>query len=570
MSSPNVTVDPVPAPLPTPANFPVSWEQSEDVRLLWTHDRLHWPAPIMPIDGWSIFQAYQEGISSAAEFYGLPLRCRARRLNTYLYFALTPLPAPPAELEAKESPEGTPAQEKLTVMMARLGDAWSGEFLPEIKAHLAFWQGFDLQHAALPALLAHLEETVARHRRLYHIHMVLWFAFMTAISLFEEAYCDLFGDADALEAHRLLQGFDNKTVEAGRALWRLSRRALAHAEVRRILEEQAAADVPAMLQASAQGQAFLKELDAYLDEYGRGILKWELAYPSPREDPTPVIKTLKDYITQPDRDLEAEREALAAERERLVAQTRQRLQGYPEPAVAQFEFLLRAAQEGVVLTEDHGFWIDFLGMYEVRRVFLEFGRRFAAAGVVEVPEEVFYLVPAEVRETAAMLPRLDRRRLIAGRRAELAYFRTIVPPPVLGTVPAGPPPADPLSCAVAKFFGEPARAPAEPGTLQGNAGSPGTARGPARVVRSLADAARLQPGDVLVAETTAPPWTPLFATAVAVVTDTGGILSHCAVVAREYGIPAVVGAGAATTTIADGQWVEVDGTRGMVRLAAPA
>ena len=76
----------------------------------------------------------------------------------------------------------------------------------------------------------------------------------------------------------------------------------------------------------------------------------------------------------------------------------------------------------------------------------------------------------------------------------------------------------------------------------------------------------MQPGDVLVAPATLPPWTPLFATAAAVVTDAGGILSHCAVVAREYRIPAVVGTGTATTTIRDGQMVEVDGTRGVVRL----
>ncbi len=540
----------------------MNWEQPDDESLLWLHDRQHWPASIMPIDGWSVYQAYQEGISFAMAAYGLPLRCRARRLNTYLYSALVPLPVPPTEADE----QGRAAQEKLTAMMARLGDAWSGEFLPEIRAHLAYWQGFDLPGATLPALLAHLEETVMRHRRLYEIHMLLWFAFMPAISLFEEAYHDLFGDEDALNAHRLLQGFDNKTVEMGNALWRLSRRALEEPEVRRVLEEQAAADVPALLRASPEGQAFLAELDAYLDVYGQGILQWELAYPSPREDPTPVIKTLKDYLTQPDRDVAAEREVLAAERERSVAEARRRLHGYPEPAVAHFEFLLRAAQEGVVLSAEHGFWIDYRGLYEVRRVFLEFGRRFAAAGVVEAPEDVFYLVPGEVQETAAALPRLDRRPLIAGRRAEMAYFRTVPPPPALGTVPSGPPPADPISRAMAKYFGEPAPTAAEPGTLHGNAGSPGIARGPACVVRSLADAGKLQPGDVLVAETTAPPWTPLFASAVAVVTDTGGILSHCAVVAREYGIPAVVGTGTATTTIVDGQLVEVDGHRGTVRL----
>jgi pyruvate,water dikinase len=92
------------------------------------------------------------------------------------------------------------------------------------------------------------------------------------------------------------------------------------------------------------------------------------------------------------------------------------------------------------------------------------------------------------------------------------------------------------------------------------------ARGVAKVVRALAEADKLEPGDILVAETTAPPWTPLFATVAAVVTDTGGVLSHSAVVAREYGIPAVVGTGNATAILADGQLVEVDGDKGIVRI----
>jgi pyruvate,water dikinase len=91
-------------------------------------------------------------------------------------------------------------------------------------------------------------------------------------------------------------------------------------------------------------------------------------------------------------------------------------------------------------------------------------------------------------------------------------------------------------------------------------------RGRARVLRALSEGDGLEKGDILVAETTAPPWTPLFATAAAVVTDTGGILSHCAVVAREYRIPAVVGAGAATATIRSGQMIEVDGDSGVVKV----
>lgn len=90
------------------------------------------------------------------------------------------------------------------------------------------------------------------------------------------------------------------------------------------------------------------------------------------------------------------------------------------------------------------------------------------------------------------------------------------------------------------------------------------------MVRALAEAGKLKPGDVLVTETTAPPWTPLFASASAVVTDAGGVLSHCAVVAREYCIPAVVGTGEATALLRDGQVIEVDGDAGVVRIVEPA
>jgi pyruvate,water dikinase len=118
-----------------------------------------------------------------------------------------------------------------------------------------------------------------------------------------------------------------------------------------------------------------------------------------------------------------------------------------------------------------------------------------------------------------------------------------------------------------KMFGGPPPSTADaPSELRGSAGSPGTVSGTARLVRTLADADRLNPGDILVTEFTAPPWTPLFATVSAVVTDAGGILSHCAVVAREYGIPAVVGTARATATIRDGQQIEVDGNAGLVRL----
>ena len=108
------------------------------------------------------------------------------------------------------------------------------------------------------------------------------------------------------------------------------------------------------------------------------------------------------------------------------------------------------------------------------------------------------------------------------------------------------------------------------GALRGVAGSPGTATGPVRVVRSVEEFGSLRPGEVLVATITSPVWTPLFAVAAAVVTEIGGVLSHGAIVAREYGIPAVLGVADATRALSDGQVVTVDGAAGTVTLSPRA
>ena len=232
-----------------------------------------------------------------------------------------------------------------------------------------------------------------------------------------------------------------------------------------------------------------------------------------------------------------------------------------------FEFLLKAAQKAIVLTEDHSHWIDFRCMYHLHRISLEVGRRLSAAGVVDRPDDVFLLTLEELRDTALELPRLNRRAQIAARRAEMEYFRSVPVPPTLGAPRYRRPthrPGQPWRSSNSSVHRR--RQRDDHTVIRGNCGSPGKATGPARVVHSLAGAGKLQPRDVLVVETTAPPWTPLFATAAAVVSDTGGILSHCAVVAREYGIPAVVGTGNATERIHDGQLIEVDGDAGIVRL----
>jgi phosphoenolpyruvate synthase/pyruvate phosphate dikinase len=139
----------------------------------------------------------------------------------------------------------------------------------------------------------------------------------------------------------------------------------------------------------------------------------------------------------------------------------------------------------------------------------------------------------------------------------MARWAKETPPPWIGAPPPERAPRAPID-----------RAEPVPGELHGTGASAGIARGPARVLMSLDESDRLAPGDVLVARTTMPAWTPLFAVAAALVTEVGGMLSHPAVTAREYGLPAVLNVADATRTIRDGQLVEVDGTTGVVRIVA--
>lgn len=561
MPDENAAGPPAPTPIETPENFPVIWENPEDAQLPWEYDPMHFtdPIPVLEGDMWCGFIA--NGFNHAFETYEIPNRAVSRLINTYFYQAMFPA-VPLEEMEA----HGKRAEVAVQKAMSNLAERWDTEWLPEIKGLLHHWDTYDLGGASLTDLLAHLEDTLEKQGRLAGIHFLTVIPAYVAMGLFDDLYHDLFGDGGAFDAYRLLQGFDNKTLEVDRALWELSRKALSVAEVCTVLETHAIPEVVPALKATAAGQAFLGDLNTFLKAYGQRSITWSLSLPSWIEDPAPVIKNLKDYITQDERDPSSELGNLAAEREQAVANARERLKGYPHPVTEQFEFLLKAAQVGVVLSEDHGFWIDFQAPYRIRRVFLEIGRRLADAGALETADDIFHLDLDEVRGTAAASPMPDRRSLVAERKAEIERFSTITPPLRLGT-DYGPPPADnPIVRSFGKFFGGPSPVQEETGTLKGNAGSPGKVTGPAKVLRSLSDAGKLQLGDILVAQTTSPPWTPLFATAGGIVTDTGGVLSHCAVVAREYRIPAVVGTGSATSTISDGQILEVDGDTGVVRI----
>ncbi len=523
------------------------------------------------------------GSNVGMEQAGLPFEVRLMRINTYAYMGMVPKEAPPEavmkamgmlsrsapgvfKLLMSKMTAGMSKQQEaaLNPIVERFDAYWHDELLPEIKQHIAYFESCDLRGLSLDQLRAHLAEALKRVERMGALHGVIM-PMLFAMSQFEELYCELFEGATTLEALRLTQGFDNKTVEGDRALWRLSRAARSTPEVRAILSRHAADDVISALERSGACQQFLADLHKWLAYYGQRLNSaFALGEPSWIEDPKPAIQNLQAYVAMSERRPEMEPAALAAEREQAVAEARAKLAGYPQPIVARFETLLKAAQVAAVVHEDHNFWIDQRLFYHVRRLILEIGRRLAEVGALAAANDVFYLTPDELQDKRD----IPMQGMVQKRRAEVERFSRVTPPPMLGTPPAFEM-SDGGPMIRALFKGELSPQNASNGDankVKGLPGSAGVTRGTARVIHSLAEAGKLQPGDVLVTASTEPPWTPLFATAAAIVTDTGGVLSHSAVVAREYRIPAVVGTGHATSTFHDGQWLEVDGDAGTVRV----
>jgi phosphohistidine swiveling domain-containing protein len=549
-------------PVPQPPDFRVYFEPGED-RLFWERDRTHFPGQVTVFEADFVTTFFERGMAHALERYAVPLAgVHVRALHGYIYNAFAPLEGEPAVL-AERARRSDAAMEDT---VARLEERWEAEWLPEILEHLRAMEALEPRTVPSAVGLVDVIESYWEHlERLWEIHFEIVLPAYVAVSKFEDLYYDLLG-GERFDPYRLLHGYPTRTFEVGCDLWRLSRVALRSPEVTEILAREAAADIPGALAAIPEGREILDELDIHLGAFGHRTATWDLATPSFIEDPTPVLKVLKDYATQPDSASPGhELDRQTREREAAEAEARERLRGYPAPVVARFDAMLAAARMGLLLTEDHGFYIDAYATSLLRDLLSEMGRRLVVEKVIDHADDALMLTYDDLRVAALDLPGTDPRTLVADRRAKLAEHANVTPPPALGTTPAGPPPDSPLTRLVAKAAPV-AAATTEPGVIRGSAGSAGRVTGVARVVRSLADADALAPGEILVAETTAPPWTPLFGIAGAVVTDTGGMLSHSAVVAREYGIPAVVGACGVTRAIADGDLVEVDGDAGTVRV----
>jgi pyruvate,water dikinase len=530
----------------TSPSFPVEWKEPEDAQLTWFRDEMHFPEPLTPLTVTLLFDTFDEGNPLACDELAMPMAgLLYGSFNGYAYNVTRPVPE--AEMPARMERNKQVMPER----MDNLRRLWDERYLPRVVELTNELDSLDLEEAPaaeIGARLARLREALVE---LWHIHFLVVFPKLGSGERFFEIYKAATGSEDQTAAYRCLQGIPNKSVEAGKTLWELSRLAAEDEAVR--------AAVTSGDLAALEGTSFKDALDRYLHEYGRRANGIELAFPLWVETPEFVLGLVRSYLTGEKGDPDVEHEALVEERERLIGEALEQVAGTELEGA--FRGALQAAQAAWPLEEDHAFYIDQRALAAVRLQLLGLGRRFAAEGKLAHAEDIWFLKYEEL--AAAATGDADLIALTGARKQEHEAQRGLEAPPFVGPSPTGA--ADP---GLEKFFGKGGPPELEGTVLRGSPASAGRITGTARVIARIDELERVEAGDILVCRSTTPPWTPVFGSIAALVTDTGGVLSHGAIVAREYRLPAVVGTKIGTRVIADGQTITVDGARGEVLLAA--
>ena len=429
--------------------------------------------------------------------------------------------------------------------------SWEQHFLPLVQEQLRIIRSIDL---SLPADVLAATIPVAAERAAYGFAST-----MAVVGQVSEKLLPLVGFLEkafppdgALRAMTLVGGYANETAQLGGAIQKLADIAR---EAPAVVQALQAAGPQSMEGVPACGP-FLTALAAFIEDYGDSALTWfETHGVTWREDPAPVYQLVAAAL----KDSRAPAGASAAERrEKMLDECLGQLSGSEQ---ALLQTLAADAADYVPIIEGRARWQVALAG-SMRRPILALGNRLVENGVLQAPGDIFYLHMTELADAAdgTVLP----RDVIAQRMADMERWKDLVPPLSLGLpVVREQLRRNPM---MRYLWGVPDDAVEGAREVRGAGASRGIATGRAVVVLDLADAERLEQGDILVCPFTAPPWTPLFAIAGAIVTNTGGVLSHAAIEAREYAVPCVVGTGNGTRIIPDGAQVTVDGSSGVVTI----
>jgi pyruvate,water dikinase len=344
----------------------------------------------------------------------------------------------------------------------------------------------------------------------------------------------------------------NATMETNKRLWDLAQQAKKSAEVSEVIRTCNAQQAMQRLAETDDGRNFITKLQDFLQEYGHREIRLDIIYPTWGEDPAPVFGFLRSYLDANERQSPyAQQARLEKERLALTKEALATVERGPKGRLwtgPLFRWLLGQSQASTRERDTMHFeWTRLIP--PARRMILELGRRWYEQGLLGQVDDIFYM---RLEEMEAMIASpVDFSESAQRRKEAFEASRSYPWPDII---------RDGREIYVKK--GSPV--PASEDYLSGVAGSPGVVKGIARLVSGPEEFYKLQKGEILVAPLTNPVWTPLFAVAGGLVTEVGGILSHGAIVAREYGIPAVMSVNGATKQIREGMEITVDGNKGVV------
>jgi pyruvate, water dikinase len=569
--------------------------QPEDDDRFWFHNAMHFPEPIPAFDSITSEIPYTAIGANTARLFVFPttLGIEHRIVNGRVYITAIPV-TDPAEIE-----------QRLTTFQQRAGyyyenwdslyEGWKARMaglISEIESitvpELPDIEDADVVFNAVGIAQNHyvrenFQRCISLFSKAWHHHTEMLMLGYGAYVVFFEFCKQAFPEMPDQMVARMCAGIDVIMYRPDDELKRLARLAVECAVDDEFTENRPPAEVLAAL--AERGEPGERWLAAFEEaripwfhvSTGDGFYHHHRSW---NEDLTVPFTALPRYVrmVRDGESLERPTEQLKAERERIAAEYRALLTSAEEQVA--FDQMLGLARLVFPFVEDHKFYCEHWFTTQFFAKIREFGDLLVRQGVLGETEDIFQLHHTEIDQalTDVMLAwsagsqPLGARHfgpIIAERKRILEVLKGWSPPPAVGPVPEAlnDPAVRMLWGVTAETLATWAAAESDDGQeIRGYAASPGVVEGVARVLHSVNEIGQVQEGEILVCAVTAPSWAPVFGKIKAAVSDIGGAMSHAAIVAREYGMPAVVGTGHATKRIKTGQILRVDGDRGIVRI----
>ncbi|MFF2655041.1 PEP/pyruvate-binding domain-containing protein [Streptomyces sp. NPDC058045] len=542
--------DPAPEPVAIPITPP---------RGFWVKDSTHAPLPLLPMS--RDLLAYNNTVLQqvCAEFGLLLKGMFFETIGGWRYMATVPLP--PAEAPERIA---VCAEALRTDAAGRAIGEWTDTVRPRFADRIAALRAVDLGSLSDEELAGHVREVHRLHRDGTETHFRLLGAVSIALGRFGLFVTGELG-WDQGRAFELLTGLSTESTGPARAMADLA------GQVGRLLG--GTPDLAALRELLADNEEFAAAFEDYRREYGCRALQYELANPALGERPELILSLLRDQIVQ-DSDLGQQARSAADARSEAVEKARAQLAGREE--ATRFDALLAGAEQAYPVREDNEYWTVSAPDALLRWAVLEIAERLVGRGLIDRADQVFFLEVEEAHR--AFLDGTDIKDVVARRRGEHRWALENPGPDSYGERPGPPPAMDQLPPVVREtmggfqwtmqHMGGAPSAPARGGDsrIAGVPGSAGRYTGLVRVVLNEGEFDKIRAGDVLVCPITSPVWSVVFPSIGALVTDVGGALSHAAIIAREYGVPATLATGNGTEVLTDGMLVTVDGAAGTVEV----